>query len=195
MSSNPQDEQEGFLTRWSRRKSEVRKGEVLPEPADEPEGEPQDAGQALQDAPPSGEPVVPAPGDEEGQAPAETATELPPLESLGEDSDYSAFMGEGVPQDLRQKALKKLFHSPKFNVRDGLDDYDWDFTNPEPLGDIVTAEMRYRIERELERLAGLDEDEEKPEDATAVAAVEAGEHDETDDREDPEADDERSEPA
>ena len=191
MSGSPQDEQEGFLTRWSRRKSEARKGETLPEPP----GEQLEAEQAPDDEPPPGDPGVPVSDDEETRAPAEAAAELPPLESLGEDSDYSAFMGEGVPQDLRQKALKKLFHSPKFNIRDGLDDYDWDFTNPEPLGDIVTAEMRYRVERELERLAGLDDDEEKPEDAPAVAAVEAGEHDEMDDREDPEADDERTEPA
>ena len=192
MSGNPQDEQQGFLTRWSRRKDASRKGEALPEPADDTDGEPLEAADTLRDAPPAADPET---GDEEASPPAETEAELPPLESLGEDSDYSAFMGEGVPADLRQKALKKLFHSPKFNVRDGLDDYDWDFSNPEPLGDIVTAEMRYRIERELERLAGLDEDEEKPEDAPAVAAVEAGEHDETDDREDPEADDERSEPS
>ena len=192
MSGNPQDEQEGFLTRWSRRKDASRKGEALPEPTDDTDGDSLESAEAQVDAPPAGDPET---GDEELRAPAETAPELPPLESLGEDSDYSAFMGEGVPADLRQKALKKLFHSPKFNVRDGLDDYDWDFSNPEPLGDIVTAEMRYRIERELERLAGLDEDEEKPEDAPAVAAVDAGEHDETDNREDPEADDERSEPA
>ena len=192
MSGNPQDEQEGFLTRWSRRKDASRKGETLPEPTDDADGEALEAADTLQDAPPAADPAT---GDEEASPPAETEPDLPPLESLGADSDYSAFMAEGVPQDLRQKALKKLFHSPKFNVRDGLDDYDWDFSNPEPLGNIVTAEMRYRIERELERLAGLDEDEEKPEDAPAVAAVEAGEHDETDDREDPEADDERSEPA
>ncbi len=157
------------------------------------DGETQEAAEALQDTTPAADPGIPPSDDEAARAPAATPPELPPLESLGEDSDYSAFMGEGVPQDLRQKALK--FHSPKFNVRDGLDDYDWDFTNPEPLGDIVTAEMRYRIERELERLAGLDDDAEKPEDAPAVAAVEAGQHDEADDREDPEADDERSEPA
>jgi hypothetical protein len=98
---------------------------------------------------------------------------------------------------VKQQALQKLFHSPKFNVRDGLDDYDWDFSNPEPLGNIITAEMRYRVERELERLAGLDEDEETPEDAPAVAAVETGEHDheKTNDSLDAEADDERSEPS
>ena len=41
----------------------------------------------------------------------------------------------------------------------GLDDYDLDFSSPEPLGDIVTAEMRHRLRAELERLARLDDDE------------------------------------
>ena len=127
--------------------------------------------------------------------PEETAPELPPLESLDEDSDYSAFLGDGVPADVKQQALRKLFHSPKFNIRDGLDDYDWDFSNPEPLGDIITAEMRYRVQRELERLAGLDADEEREEDTTSVASVDAEEHDEADNDVDAEADDDRSEPA
>jgi hypothetical protein len=55
--------------------------------------------------------------------------------------------------------------------------------------------MRYRVERELERLAGLDEDEETPEDSPTVAAVDAGERDEPDNEFDPEADDDRPEPS
>lgn len=195
MSENRQDEQEAFLTRWSRRKSLARKGEALEEPAADTDAAPvpPEAG-AGQDVAPPGQRDLPEPRDEDG-APAEEAAELPPVESLGEDSDYSAFMREGVPADLKQDALRKLFHSPKFNIRDGLDDYDLDFTNPEPLGDIVTAEMRYRIEQELKRLAGLDEDEEIPEDESAVAAADSGEHDEANEQPDPEADDERSEPS
>jgi hypothetical protein len=88
-----------------------------------------------------------------------------------------------------------LFHSPQFNVRDGLDDYDLDFSKPEPLGDIITAEMRYRVERELERLAGLVEDGETPDDAPSLAASDAAQHDEADDPLDPEADDDRPEPS
>ena len=47
-----------------------------------------------------------------------------------------------------------------------------DSSNPEPLGNIVTAEIRYRIKAEIERLArkALEED---PADETAVAAVAA----------------------
>ncbi len=195
MSGNPQDEQEGFLERWSRRKTLARQGEVPPEPAaDAAEESPQAADPGVE-TPPVEERMSPGPGDEEAQVPAETVPELPPLESLDENSDYSVFMGKGVPADMKQEALRKLFHSPKFNVRDGLDDYDLDFTNPEPLGDIITAEMRYRVERELERLAGLDEDEENAEDAPALAAVETDEHGEVDEQADPEADDERAEPS
>ena len=157
------DEGEGFLSRWSQRKAMARDGVELP---DEPE---------LPDLPPATEAAdadnAPATVDSEA-GDAEPPTELPPLESLDENSDYSAFLNKDVSPDLRQKALRKLFQSPKFNVRDGLDDYDWDFTNPEPLGGIVTAEMRYRIKAELERLArkALEED---ASDETAVAAVAA----------------------
>lgn len=195
MSENGYDEQQDFLARWSRRKALSRQGEELPEPPEDVLADAQEAGDAETEASPIAENAGPDGVEGEAGLPADEVPELPPLESLDENSDYSAFLGKGVPPDLKQKALQKLFHSPKFNVRDGLDDYDWDFTNPEPLGNIITAEMRYRVERELERLAGLDEDEENPEDAPAVAAVETGEHDEADDPLDPEADDERSEPS
>jgi hypothetical protein len=195
MSESRHDEQEGFLTRWSRRKTLSRSGEELQEPLPESDAEPQGPDDARTAASPIAEDAVPGKVESEDGLPVEDPPELPPLESLDEDSDYSAFLGKGVPPDVKQKALQKLFHSPKFNVRDGLDDYDWDFTNPEPLGDIITAEMRYRVERELERLAGLDEDEETPEDSEAVAAVDSGDTDEHHEELDPEADDDRPEPS
>ena len=193
MNDNRYDEQEGFLTRWSRRKAQTMRGEEPPEPdTDEDEAPPPAAADEM---PLAADPAPAAPDEASADSAPEALPELPPLDSLSADSDYSAFMGRGVPADLRQKALRKLFHSAKFNVRDGLDDYDLDFSNPEPLGNIITAEMRYRVERELERLAGLDEDEEIPEDSPAVAADVAGAHGETDDALDPEADDERPEPS
>ena len=153
------EEGEGFLSRWSQRKALARDGVELPDEPELPEQPPVVDATGVDDPPAEAEPVE-----------EETPTELPPLESLDENSDYSAFLNKDVPPDLRQQALRKLFQSPKFNVRDGLDDYDWDFSNPEPLGNIVTAEMRYRIKAELERLArkALEED---AADETAVAAA------------------------
>ena len=75
-----------------------------------------------------------------------TDADMPPLESLGEDDDYSGFMSTGVSEELRNLALRKLFRSAKFNVVDGLNDYDDDFTNFEPLGDIITSDMRHQME-------------------------------------------------
>ena len=163
-------EQEKFLTRWSRRKAAANAGVELPEPTDEvvDDGEtpPRDSA--------SGNEVDPQGPDKQSEStdreqPA-APRELPPIESLGEDSDYSAFMAADVPADLQRQALRKMFQSPKFNVRDGLDDYDLDFSSPEKLGDIVTAEMRHRLRVEMERLAGLDEDESAVKDGDQEAA-------------------------
>ena len=155
------DEDEGFLSRWSQRKAMAREGVELPDEPELPERTPVIDAADVDNPPAEVEP-------EDAEAP----TELPPLESLDENSDYSAFLNKDVSPDLRQQALRKLFQSPKFNVRDGLDDYDLDFSNPEPLGNIVTAEMRYRIKAELERLARKALEEDAAEE-TAVAATAA----------------------
>jgi hypothetical protein len=78
--------------------------------------------------------------------------DLPPIASLDEDSDYRPFLSSGVSEHLRQAALRKLFHTPKFNIVDGLDDYADDYRVFTPLGDIVTADMRHRMEVEAERM-------------------------------------------
>ena len=139
--------QEGFYGRWSRRKSRRRAGgpgaaASDPVPAPVSGAAPvADAGRAaVADA-------SPAPGAEERVL---TDADMPDLESLGEDADYSPFLSPGVSEALRRKALRRLFASPVYNVTDGLNDYDDDFTTFEPLGDIVTSDMRHRMEREAE---------------------------------------------
>lgn len=77
-----------------------------------------------------------------------TDEEMPPLESLTEESDYTGFLSPKVSDELRKLALRKLFHGSQFNICDGLDDYDEDFTKFAKLGDVITAEMRQRAELE-----------------------------------------------
>jgi hypothetical protein len=122
----------GFLGRWSDLKREAR------EPAAPGPVEP-----APQPAPEAAEP---------GQTEAPEKP-LPDLESLDERSDYTGFMSPQVSRELRRLALRKLFHLPSFNLRDGLDDYDDDFTQFAKLGDIVTRDMRYRMEVEARQAA------------------------------------------
>ena len=76
---------------------------------------------------------------------------MPALESLDENSDYSGFLSSGVSESLRRRALRKLFSSAVFNIPDGLDDYDDDFTSFAALGDIVTSDMKHQAEVEAER--------------------------------------------
>ena len=131
MSGGKDSTGENFLSRWSRRKLEVANSESDQE--QEPEQLPEALSAVKEDTPPL------------------TAADMPPLESLTEDSDYSGFMSPGVSEELRQLALRKLFRSAAFNVVDGLDDYDEDFTTFEKLGDIVTADMRFQMEQEARR--------------------------------------------
>lgn len=150
--SAPPDEP--FLERWSRRKANVK------------------AGVDVEADPPAGDVAAQAPVPEE-PAQAPVAVELPDLDSLDGDSDYSAFMSPGVDADLRRKALRKLFSSPKFNVCDGLDDYCDDYTKFEGLGDIVTADMKYHIERIARAAAKALEEAGQGDEATALAAAPA----------------------
>lgn len=84
-------------------------------------------------------------------APILTDRDMPDLDTLDEDSDYSMFMNPGVSDALRKLALKKMFHAPLFNIRDGLDEYDEDFTSFEALGDIVTCDMKHQLELEAQK--------------------------------------------
>lgn len=87
-------------------------------------------------------------------APVESATvlltdaDMPDIETLTSSSDISGFLGKGVSAALRKAALRHVFRQPQYNVRDGLDDYDDDYTTFEPLGDTVTSDMKFHAARE-----------------------------------------------
>jgi len=82
--------------------------------------------------------------------------ELPPVDSLNENSEVGMFLDEAVSEQLKRQALRRLFHMQKFNICDGLDDYAEDYTSFEPLGEMVTAFQRLQKEREelARKLAG-----------------------------------------
>lgn len=131
------------LQRWSQRKSAARMSSTGPVDSD---------GAGL---PVSAEPAVSS-RDEL------TDADMPPLETLDEHSDISGFLSPGVSGELRKLALSKLFHLPRFNVTDGMDDYDDNFRHFEALGDIVTADMRHQLEKAAEKLKqAVSHDEQK----------------------------------
>ena len=113
MSSERDDTREGFLSRWSRVKTEAREIEAAP-PA-----------------------PAPAPPHVDDEPPV-----LPPVEELTIDSDYSGFFHPKVDEKLRHSALRKLFSDPHFNVMDGLDTYIDDYSKTEPIPAAMLAGLK-----------------------------------------------------
>jgi hypothetical protein len=99
---------EGFLGRWSRRKRGLEQEPPEAAPAPAPEAIP----------PPAAEPEF------------DPAT-LPPLESLDQGGDLTAFLHPRVPAMLRQAALRRAWSADP-GIRDfvGPADYAWDYNAP-----------------------------------------------------------------
>ncbi len=106
-------------------------------------------------------PDLPATDEIPEEPVALTDADMPDIDTLSEDSDFSGFMSSGVSDELRNLALRKLFHAPVFNIRDGLDEYDEDYTSFEKLGDIVTCDMKHQIEMQEQKRREAQELEEQ----------------------------------
>lgn len=68
---------------------------------------------------------------------------LPPIEELGFDSDFKAFMHPKVDRETRSAALKKLFMTPHYQAMDGLDVYVGDYSAPEALPSAMLARLAH----------------------------------------------------
>ncbi|MGH8727738.1 MAG: DUF3306 domain-containing protein [Burkholderiales bacterium] len=109
--------------------------------------------------------------------PAAVAEELPSLESLTIDSDFSGFFRAKIDENLRRAALKKLLRDPHFNVMDGLDVYIDDYSLPDPIPET----MLEKLEHVRDILRKKEEPEQEPQ--TQLAETETpkladGPHDE-----------------
>ncbi len=118
-------------------------------------------------------PIMPATEDVDAvEQPVLTDADMPDIESLDEDSDFSGFMSSGVSDELRNLALRKLFKAPVFNIRDGLDEYDEDYTYFEKLGDIVTCDMKHQIEMKEQKLREAQEAEDAAREHDEIEEIE-----------------------
>ena len=134
----------GFLSRWSRRKADVREGR----PADEPK-QPAPTAPAQRQAAPAPDAVASAgaaaPADAAAGKPhapaAKPAPILADVQQLTPESDFAGFMARGVAPDVKNAAMKKLFADPHFNVMDRMDIYIDDYSLPDPLPLAVLRQM------------------------------------------------------
>jgi hypothetical protein len=135
-----------FLGRWSRLKRRVTieretspKSPAAAEPPAPPVSAPAARSEEPQDIPPvaSSGSVKPA----EAEEPVDLS-KLPSIDSLGKDSDYSMFMRQGVPEDLRMKALRRMWLTdPVLAGPEVLDMYAWDYTGVDGHKPLVRPAM------------------------------------------------------
>ena len=166
--------EDGFLQRWSRRKSSqgvsAPDGPPKTHPAPPPLATPANGGVQAPDAlnskggqqalntPTSA--LAPAPGRVQ---PIEPHTDSRPAPSLADTqaltpaSDFRPFMGQGVAPEVKNAAMKKLFADPHFNVMDRMDIYIDDYSQPDPLPLAMLRQMNGA------KFLNLFEDEEKAE--------------------------------
>ena len=94
---------------------------------------------------------------EEAEAEAEVKAE--PVDDDNQDveqvdsdeQDLHIWQQKDVDPDIKKRALAALFKQPEFNERDGLNDYDEDFTSFPKLGKVVTQEMKRMLKQAEEK--------------------------------------------
>jgi len=135
---------ESFLGRWSRLKRTEQSHANAPDPSQEatvtePTSEPLTTDTATH-------PEI------DSDREALTDADMPDIESLDQDSNFAQFLSEGVSDAIRQQALRKLFHLPEFNLRDGLNDYDGDFSQIPSMTAEVAKQIRNWVNEHQDEL-------------------------------------------
>lgn len=164
-------EPDAFLLRWARRKARAERDsstdgkgvKAIDESGDESvDGEARRPSTESEQAGPDAPDRV-----EADETEAEKGDEdMPPLDSIDQGGSVADFFSSKVSPALRQAALRRLFGQSTLPVGDDLDDYAEDYTKFTKLGDIVTTEMRHRMEVVRKRLL-----ERNPEAGPADAAA------------------------
>ncbi len=131
MVSDVNDDGDGMLSRWAKRKAAVREAE-----------EAEVAALAEEDEAPE----LPEPETEEealaqlSEAEPELAEQLQAIDidKLTFDDDFTVFMQKKVPQIIRRRALSKLWLShPILANLDGMNEYDEDYTQAADAAEMV----------------------------------------------------------
>ena len=140
MSKSENNARENFLTRWSSRKLANRAP---------PARQDAHSGRELRDSENDTLAKTSKDGDGLDNPPFDVA-QLPPLDSIGADTDITAFLHPDVPPDVTRAALRRAWTSdPTIKDFVGLVENGWDFNDPSAMSGfgLISAE-------EVARLAG-----------------------------------------
>ncbi len=73
------------------------------------------------------------------------------VDALSPDDSIAAFLAKGVSKEVKRAALDKLFQNPIFNIRDGLNEYDLDYSRPKKLTAENAAQLRHLGDKLVEK--------------------------------------------
>jgi Protein of unknown function (DUF3306) len=138
-------EPENFLTRWSRRKREAEEAAEAP-PAT-----------AAEECATKAEEVPEATKAPEGAPPEFDPATLPPVDSIGVETDITAFLQKGVPPDLTHAALRRAWTTDPV-IRDfiGVAENQWDFATGSDIPGFGPLEIVDDVLRRVAAIAGGD---------------------------------------
>lgn len=146
--NGPEEEGEGFLTRWSRRKRDLAARAAQP---------PAVPAQEAVDAPPDERPRDPETGEPIDE---EFVRTLPSVADIKPGDDLSMFMRKGVPESLRREALRVMWTTDPV-IRDYVSpalDYAYDYNAPGgapgygPLSESDIAQAKELIDKLFSRV-------------------------------------------
>ena len=147
-------ERENFIARWSRRKraatddvDATKAAATSPDADDSTKVSERGASENAKRA-------ETAPSITGSELPFDVA-KLPPLESIGAETDIRAFLAPGVPPELTRAALRRAWAAdPKVRDFVGLADYDWDFNTPGAIPGFGPLEMTDELRRQVAQMVG-----------------------------------------
>ena len=144
MSRPENSEREKFFARWSSRKLANHTQSARQDT--HAEREPRDAKGTSENGTPA---KTSKDGDARDNPPFDVA-QLPPLDSIGADTDITAFLHRDVPPDLTRAALRRAWTSdPTIKDFVGLVENGWDFNDPSAMSGFGALSAE-----EVARLAG-----------------------------------------
>ncbi|MCY9878206.1 DUF3306 domain-containing protein [Vibrio natriegens] len=137
-----------FLSRWSKRKLEESQNT-------HEDAEQSDVTNTEADANPSANRIA---AEESPTAEvSETAANVD--EQKPEEMSIANLLVSEASESVKKAALRKLFLSEEFNVRDGLDDYDDDYSNLKSLSEGVAETLRDWVKDKTEDDATIENNE------------------------------------
>ena len=154
------NEPDDFLARWSRRKNEAGKTPAKPPVVSEsPAAARPDAVTPSSQA--TGEAAdTQASNSAAKREPAFDPTTLPPIDSIGADTDIGAFLKPGVPSELRHAALRRAWSTdPAIRDFKGLQENDWNFNDPNGIPGFGELSPHTDVKKMLGQLFGESADE------------------------------------